>query len=320
MRASRTVLSIVVALFLALPAFAQQTRQDHTDTSLWQDRGNIAELDLVSGSGGKDHEPGTHFKFIKESTAGTSPKFDVEDENGTKWKVKLGEEVKPETAATRLVWAAGYYVDDDYYRPKIQVEGLKHLSRGQEFVSGDVVTNVRLERVRKGDDPEGWSWYENSFFGTRELNGLKVMMALINMWDLKAVNNSSMDGEYKVADLGATFGNTGNSFTRSKGMMKDYANTKFILKVTPEYVDFVMHSRPFFVTAVTNFTNYRMRTRMQTIVKRIPIADARWIGSQLGKLSTRQIQDAFRTSGFSPADVDGYTKVVMNRIAELNRL
>jgi len=59
---------------------------------------------------------------------------------------------------------------------------------------------------------------------------------------------------------------------------------------------------------------------MQTIVKRIPIADARWIGSQLGKLSTRQIQDAFRTSGFSPADVDGYTKVVMNRIAELNRL
>jgi len=100
----------------------------------------------------------------------------------------------------------------------------------------------------------------------------------------------------------------------------EFADRTYIEPVTPEYVDFVMHSRPFFVTAVTNFTNYRMRTRMQTIVKRIPIADARWIGSQLGKLSTRQIQDAFRTSGFSPADVDGYTKVVMNRIAELNRL
>ena len=103
-------------------------------------------LDLVAGSGGKGHEPGTHFTFIKESSDGTSPKFDVEDENGTKWKVKLGAEVKSETAATRLVWAAGYFVDDDYYRPEIHVQGLKRLARGQEFVSGDTVTDVRLER------------------------------------------------------------------------------------------------------------------------------------------------------------------------------
>ena len=63
-----------------------------------------------------------------------------------------------------------------------------------------------------------------------------------------------------------------------------------------------------------------MRTRMETIVKGVPIADARWIGSILGQLSAAQIQDAFRTAGFSPAEVDGYTKVVMHRIAELNKL
>jgi hypothetical protein len=316
MRVFRNVAVIVISSFLTLPVFGQSTENR---LQIWQDRGDIALLDLVAGSGGNSHQPGIHFTFIKESSSGTSPKFEVKDENGTKWKVKLGEEVRSETAATRLLWAAGYLVDDDYYRPQIQVQGMKHLERGQQFVFGDVVTSVRLERDRKGDSMD-WSWYENSFSSTRELNGLKVMMALINMWDLKQVNNSSMDGEYRVADLGATFGNTGNTFTRSKGVLKDYAGTKFIDKVTPEYVDFVMHSRPFFVTAVTGFNNYRLRTRMETVVKRIPIADARWIGSQLGKLSAAQIQDAFRTSGFSPSDVEGYTKVVMNRIAELNRL
>ena len=100
----------------------------------------------MTGSGGKNHKPGTKFKFIKESSEGTSPKFEVEDEHGAKWKVKLGPEVKSETAATRLVWAVGYFVDDDYYRPQIHVQGLMPLSRGQEFVSGDTVTDVRLER------------------------------------------------------------------------------------------------------------------------------------------------------------------------------
>ena len=34
-----------------------------------------------------------------------NPKFNVVDEDGVKWGVKFGNEAKPETAATRLVWA-----------------------------------------------------------------------------------------------------------------------------------------------------------------------------------------------------------------------
>ena len=57
--------------------------------------------------------------------------------------------MKSETAAARLLWAAGYVVDEDYYRPQIRVQGLKRLARGQEFVShGDTVTGARLERER----------------------------------------------------------------------------------------------------------------------------------------------------------------------------
>lgn len=312
---------IILTLFLTLPAFAQPAV---TTAALWRDRGDVAALDLLNGSGEKEHQPGTHFKFIEESMNGTSPKFVVEDENGAKWKVKLGQEVKSETAATRLVWAAGYFVDEDYYRPQIQVQGMKPLSRGREYVSaGGLVRDVRLERQGIGKKSKNWDWRHNPFVGTREFNGLRVMMALINNWDLKEINNDAFDvsGEprYEVADLGASFGRTGNSLSRSKGVMKDYAKSKFINKVTPEYVDFVMHSRPFFLTII-NFPNYSFRTRMERVAKHIPIADARWLGNRLGQLSPEQIRDCFRTAGFSPEEVEGYAKIVTQRIEALKKL
>ena len=36
---------------------------------------------------------------------------------------------------------------------------------------------------------------------------------------------------------------------------------------------------------------------MESVVKGIPIADARWIGNRLGKLSAKQIGDSFRAAG-----------------------
>jgi hypothetical protein len=315
-------LSMALTLCLAVAVSAQQPGRAAV---IWHDRGDAAALDLVGGPGGRAHEPGEQLRFIEESDSGTSPKFDVEDEHGVRWKVKLGEEARSETAATRLLWAAGYVVDEDYYRPGIRVLGLPRLARGQEFVSDEgIVMGARLERLGGGGEAATWSWYDNPFVGTREFNGLRVMMALLNNWDLKDVNNRVFDtvagGEqYGITDLGATFGRTGNIITRSKGVSRDYAETKFIAKVTATHVDFVMQSRPFF-PLVVHVPNYRSRTRMEGIVKRVPLADARWIGDHLGRLSVDQIRDAFRASGFSPAEVEAFTQVVVERIRALKDL
>src|SRR6185503_10581804 len=227
---------------------------------------------------------------------------------------------------TRLLWAAGYVVDEDYYRPGIRVVGLPRLARGQEFVTDEgVVTGARLERQSGGgEEAAGWSWHDNPFVGTREFNGLRVMMALVNNWDLKDVNNRVSDtadggAQYGITDLGATFGRTGNIITRSKSVAKDYAETKFIAKVTPTHVDFVMQSRPIF-PFVFHLPAYRERTRMQAIVKGIPIADARWLGDRLGRLSLEQIRDCFRASGFSPDEVETYAQAVRQRIEALKGL
>src|SRR5689334_9556485 len=106
--------------------------------------------------------------------------------------------------------------------------------------------------------------------GTKEMDGLRVLMALTNNWDLKQVNNDIYEenGEtrrYVVSDLGATFGRTGNPFVRSKSNLRDYRRTKFLQSVQAEYVDFHLNSRPFFLT-VFHFPNYIERTRMQGIV------------------------------------------------------
>jgi hypothetical protein len=93
-----------------------------------------------------------------------------------------------------------------------------------------------------------WEWDDNPFVGTKELNGLRVMMALMNNWDLKTDNNTILEIggrelRYLVSDLGGTFGKTGSSFTRSKGDMKDYAQSGFIKEISRVKVDFVLKSR-----------------------------------------------------------------------------
>jgi len=325
---------ILLALTLSAPIAAQRhAKQKEKEKAanlpavIWRDPGDVATLNLIYGAGGKEHapDPNAKYTFLKEDLKQTSPKFDIEDDHGMRWRIKLGQEPQSETAATRLLWAVGYFTREAYYLAEVKVTGLPKLHRGQSFVSPDgTVHRARLERRAKEVKVLGdWDWFNNPFLGTKEFNGLRVMMALMNNWDLSNPNNSvyEVDGErrYLARDVGATFGSTGNSITRSKSVLKDYVKSKFIEKVTPDYVDFVMHSRPFFLT-VFNVPNYRERTRWEQITKHIPRADAKWLGQRLARLSEEQIRDCFRTSGYTPEEVEGYAKAVQKRIAELNAL
>lgn len=332
-RTNKWLNSFVVLMLLAVSASltAQQTNQDNHKTNLpkviWRDHGELASLNLLYGAGGKEGapNPNSKFTFIKEDTESSNPKFDMQDDQGIHWKVKLGQETQAETAATRLLWAAGYFVDEDYYLVTLKVAGMPKLQKGEQYVSaGGTVHGARLERKLEGVKKLGnWDWFDNPFLKTRELNGLKVMMSLLNNWDLKMVNNSiyEVDGErrYIVTDLGASFGNTGSTLTRSKGSPKDYANSKFIVKTSPGYIDFVMHSRPFFLAAVV-VPYYRERTKIEKITKHIPRADAKWLGNRLSLLSAEQINDCFRAAGYGSEEIKVYTKVVRKRIAQLNSL
>jgi hypothetical protein len=316
---------------LALPVFLTARKTGKTAPAgppiLWQDPGDVAARDMLSGPGGTAHQPRGPFKFVKEDMEGTSPKFVISDADGAKWKVKLDAEAHPEAAASRFVWAAGYFADEEYYLPSFQVQGIPSLHRGEKYVEPNgIVHGARLKRSVKGEEKEGsWKWKENPFLGTREFNGLRVMMALINNWDLKDVNNAIYDYEgrkiYLVTDLGSSFGSTGIRLTRAagKGNLSAYTESKFIAEVNPPAVSFGTPSRPTLALAV-DVKDFSSRVNMEWIGKQIPIDDARWIGSILIKLTPQQIENAFAAAGYSPQEITGFAKVVEERIADLNRL
>lgn len=293
---------------------------------LWRDPGDVALLDLLGGPGGKDNapHPGDQFQFVKEDTNGTSTKFYVRDSSGVEWLVKIGEEARPETAATRIVWAMGYFADSDYFLDSIHVDGMQKLKHGKDHkhIRADVF-NVRLKRQTSDEKSIGnWSWYDNPFTATREFNGLRVLMALINNWDLKEINNKiyPADGmrEFVVSDLGAAFGRTGAVTKRSKGNIKDYEHSKFIVKSGPEFISFRMATRPSFLLEPFERKNYEMRAKMAEVVQNVPRSDAAWMAQQLSKLTPDQIRDAFRASHYSPDLVERYTKALESRIRDLN--
>jgi hypothetical protein len=294
---------------------------------LWRDPGDIASRNLFYGPGGKAHEPRGTFTFEKEDMNGTNPKFDVTDEAGVKWRVKMGAEAGPETVASRLVWAAGYFTSEEYFMPVLHVQKMPHLRRGKNLVSADgTVHNVRLKRHLKDEKKIGtWSWAKNPFTGTPEWYRLRVLMAVMNNWDLKDANNSIYltrdvppEERYVVSDLGASFGATGLNWAQ-KGNPTAYCGSKWIKTISPEFIDFNVPSAPA-ATYFLNFVETARRLSLMWLGHQIPRADARWVGNQLGQLSSGQIRDSFRAGGYSPQDVEQLSTVVERRIGELKKL
>ena len=266
---------------------------------LWREPTDIGSRDLFLGPGGEAMKPDlSSVTFIKVETGGHTKKWRVRDGSGNEWVVKFGNEAQPETAASRLVWAAGYYTDIDYFVPEVKIEG--------KGTAKDVRFEARQKSIKRYDVE--WDWDDNPFRGKSELQGLKVLMVLLNNWDLKNQNHRILfikdDNElrYVVSDLGVAFGKTGNSITHNRNRPDDYVKAKFIKNVNGGNVLFDFHA-----------THDKM-------LDNVTVAQARWIGQILSQLSDKQISDAFRAANYTPEEIDILTKTVRARIDELANL
>jgi hypothetical protein len=294
---------------------------------LWREPVDIGSRNLYYGAGGKEHAPPGELTFISEDTTGASPKLEAIDEQGVHWKVKLGIEAKPETAVSRLVWAVGYFANEDYFVREIHVNKLPHLHRGGHYVSdGGFIRDVRLKRHSPDEKRLGtWAWAKSPFNGTREWNGLRTLMALVNNWDLKDANNAIYqvhgvhpEQRYVVNDLGASLG-TMNLNRTLKGDLRSYEESKWITTVAADHVDFGVPGAPpaGYLFAVPILVQ---RMDLVWIGRGVRRADAAWLGSMLARLSAGQIRDAFRAAGYSDEEVERFSRVVERRIDDLKRL
>src|SRR5207248_10253245 len=104
-----------VALFILLAVSAAVAKDQpkakqppQTSPVLWSDPVDIASRNLFYGAGGERDQPHGTMTFLKEAEGGTNTKSDVRDEEGTKWRAKLGAEARSETVAQHLLRAEGY--------------------------------------------------------------------------------------------------------------------------------------------------------------------------------------------------------------------
>lgn len=252
---------IVSLLIIAAMAFASSTSHAIQKKKgagqagvpvIWADPGAVENLDFANGLGGRTGAPKPPFTFIEESLSGTNPKIQVNDANGVKWVVKFGSEVNAETFAARVAWAAGYFVELNYFVPSGRIENLGNLTRAKKYFNSDgSFTDARFETrpekgVKKLDEEQSWSWVQNPFIGAKELKGLKVIMMLTSNFDNKDVRDvkrgsntaifrtpagNGIEDRYLVTDWGGSMGKWGGFISREKWDCKGFSSqTKDFIK------------------------------------------------------------------------------------------
>ena len=269
---------------------------------LWQEPTDLERRDLMYGPGGRGLAPDAKasYTMLEVDTKGFSPGYDVRDDEGRKWSVKLGPEAQTEVVASRLLWAAGYHQPTVYYVPRwtLSDKGKTTVQSGSRF---------RLESDRKNAGE--WSWRNNPFIGTRPFEGLFVLMVMINNWDLKSSQNTvyrvQADGDdarniYVVKDLGASFGRTNWLFPGTRNDPDGFEREPFVRRVEGNRVEFY----------------YQGGWREPHVTAGAAPADVRWISDLLARLSPQQLNDAFRAGGYGEADSARFLKRLREKIAE----
>lgn len=300
-RISSSLLFLFALIFVGNTVAQDKKETGHGKPVMWESV-NISERNLFEGPGGTSMKPDlSKIEFIEEEKSGHNKKFRIKDGSGRTWVAKLGREARPETAAVRLLWGIGYKSEINYLVPKITIP------------TQGTFENVRLEaRPDNIERLDEWKWDENPFVGTKELDGLRIMMMFLSNWDVLDLQNKVLqvgnEQHYIVSDLGSTFGSLGNNnlpiiyrLGRSTGNAKDYANSDFIDGVEGNEVKLA----------------YKGKNR--DVFRGFTTEDARWLAGLLKQLSDKQIRDSFRAAGFSSGEVNTYVKAVSGRILELDR-
>src|ERR671912_683645 len=241
--------------------------------------------DLFHGVAGREVQPDPKAVYTVKATdtTGFSISYDVEDESGVEWSVKIGDEAQSEVTASRIVWAMGYQQPPNAYLARWHWrEGeARRLENGGRF-------RPKLPTLKNAGI---WAWHENPFVGTQAYRGLLVLMMILNSTDLKDDNNAVYERRrndrligrwYAVKDLGATLGATG--------------------RIDPKRNDIEAFEPHGFISGVRgDRVTFAFRGRHQELLRVITPDDVVWMCNRLARLTAAQWNDAFRAGAYDEA-------------------
>lgn len=329
----RAIALIIAIISIGIPSFAIQKKKPKAPagspevvTIVWKDPGAVEKLDFVGGPGGRKKLPTPPYTFVEENMSGTNAKVKVKDANGQTWHVKWGSEVNAEVFATRIAWAAGYFVDASYFVPSGKIIGAHGLRRARKYVKSDgSFTDARFERHKdKGatvlDEEKGWNWEQGPLVGSHELNGLKIIVMLTSNWDNKDVRDvrdgsntaileyqdgNQIERQYTITDWGATMGKWGGALSREKWDAKGYE------KQTSDFIKGVEGGNVEFGYSGKHTSDFKQG---------IKVSDVKWLLNYVGRITDQQLRDGLRASGATPDEVEIFTRSIRNRINQMRKL
>jgi len=302
--ASRRGLTAAGVLFVApvLWALAQEPPvrkvSEAPMSELWIQPGNIARRDLFHGAGGPKHVPPAEDEFTvtEYDTTGYSAGYEVRDESGRKWDVKLGNEAQPEVVTSRVLWAIGYHQPVVHFVPRWKKKG-----------GGPGEGTSARFRLQSDHETDGeWSWRDNPFVGTRQLKGLLVANLILNNWDLKDNNNRIYKPEsratgprrwFVMQDVGASLGRSAWP-VGNRNDVESFEAQNLIASIEDGAVTF----------------DYGGRHR--DLLEGITMGDVAWACELLNRITDKQWADAFRAATFAPDVAERYIAKIKSKIAE----
>ena len=294
---------------------------------LWRDPGAIERLDLSAGPGGADSVPAAPFTFLEEHDGGSHPCVSVRDARGRRWRVKWGEEVRSENFAVRIVWACGYFAETTYFVPEGSIDGAEDLGRARACIDEQHrFTDARFElddpSVKKLFEEHGWAWNDNPFVGTRELQGLKILVMLLSNWDTKdrrdvargsntaifeyPLAGGAREARYLITDWGGSMGRWGsNIVTRGRWDPAGFEDQ------TPQFVSSAEEG-------IVKFGYTGQRT--EDVAAGITTDDVRWLSRLLRRITDTQLVSALRASGADEDEAGRFSGALRTRIEQLQRI
>jgi len=303
-RASSAVVAIIVGAAACGGAITIQPPEQPPSAEaikeLWIDPGSEPR-DLFWGIGGQKYAPDADasYKFKARDDTGFSSKYDVTGPDHVEWSAKLGPEAQTEVVMSRVLWGLGYHQQPIYYLPSWTLE-----RDGGKRTESEARFRPKLKDYERLD--EAWWWQQNPFVGTKELNGLLVVLLMFNSTDLKNENNSiyklnePIEGAKQwlvVRDLGAALGETGRMYPR-RNCLECFEGHGFITAIDGEHVAFDYQGLH------------------QELISMIRPADVRWAAERMARLSDAQWRAAFRAGNYAAPDAERYIRKLEEKIAD----